>query len=677
MTDRVATTGSTWLGLTVGCAQCHTHKYDPLTHTEYYRLFAFLNNADEPEMPIPDPALVRRRDEIDREIARLEADLPKRFPAPAKLEASFEKWAKEEAARVGRWVTLEPTAAKGNLAKLTALPDRSLIASGDQSKSDTYDLDYRLDAEGITALRLEVLPDDRLPKNGPGRIYYEGPFGDFFLSEVSATADGAKVPFASATHSFADAKNTADKAIDGDPQTGWSINGGQGKVHNAVFVFAKPVTAKSLHVRLLFERYYAAGMGRFRLSATTDPKPAARDFPADLEAALLAPTRTERQRQALLAHFLRTAPELSPARKEIDALRKSKPALPTTLVLSERPADNPRTTHLHRRGEFLQPTERVEPGVPAVLPPYPAGAPRDRLGFARWLVARDNPLVGRVTVNRQWDAFFGRGIVPSLADFGLQGDTPSHPELLDWLALEFVETGWSMKRLHRLIVTSATYRQSSRVGNDLQRRDPSNRLLARGPRVRLEAEVLRDSLLRSSGLLAMKLGGPSVFPAQPAEVTTEGTYGGLAWTVSPGLDRHRRGLYTFSKRTAPFALFGTFDGPSGEVCVARREVSNTPLQALSLLNDPTVLEAARHLGGVMADEKGAVADRVERLFRRVLVRPPSRAERDLLVRFFDAQRGRLDLDAAAITGGKADRERAAWVLLARALFNLDEMITRS
>ncbi len=696
MTDRVATTGSTWLGLTIGCAQCHTHKYDPISHKEYYQLFAFQNNADEPEMAIPDTALLQRRREIDREVERLEADLPSKFPAPkgkadegtrrrVAIETKFAQWAKEEAARTTRWTPLEATSAKANLAKLTALPDRSLIAGGDQSKSDTYDLDYRLDGKGITALRLEVLPDERLPKNGPGRIYYEGPFGDFFLSDFSATADGVKVPFASATHSFADGGNTAAKAIDGDPQTGWAINGGQGKAHNAVFVFAKPVTAKSLHVRMLFERYYAAGLGRFRLSVTSDAKPTAHNFPADLEPALLSfESRTEVRKNALFAHFLRTTPELAQARQEIDKLRSQKPALPTTLVLSERPADNPRRTHLHHRGEFLSPLDRVEAGVPNVLPPFPKDQPRDRLGFARWLVAPDNPLVSRVTVNRQWDAFFGRGIVPSLADFGLQGDLPSHPELLDWLALEFVETGWSMKRLHRLIVTSATYRQSSRTGRDLQRRDPSNRLLARGPRIRLEAEVLRDAVLRSSGLLSMKLGGPSVFPPQPAEVTTDGTYGGLAWNVSPGLDRHRRGLYTFSKRTAPFTLFGTFDGPSGEVCIARREVSNTPLQALTLLNDLTIIEASQHLGRTVAEEKGAVKERVSRLFRRVLVRPATQAEQDLLVRFFDAQKGRLDrkeLDAASITGVAGDtpesRERAAWVLLARVLFNLDEMITRS
>ncbi len=332
---------------------------------------------------------------------------------------------------------------------------------------------------------------------------------------------------------------------------------------------------------------------------TTDPHvDVAHPLPADIEDLLLVPAakRTSEQERRLLQHFLTTAPELAKERAEIDRLRKQMPAYPTTLVLAERPPENPRPTFLHHRGEFLQPKERVEPEVFGILPPLPRDVPRNRLGLARWLVSPDNPLVGRVTINRQWAAFFGWGIVRTTQDFGYQGEPPSHPELLDWLAVELVRRGWSMKQMHRLIVTSATYRQASRGTPQSWQIDPDNKLLGRGPRVRLEAEQIRDAVLRVSGLLSEKVGGPSVFPPQPPGVTTEGAYGQLQWKVSDGPDRYRRGLYTFSKRTAPFAMFATFDAPSGEVCVARRDVSNTPLQALTLLNDPAFTEAAQALG---------------------------------------------------------------------------------
>jgi hypothetical protein len=284
-------------------------------------------------------------------------------------------------------------------------------------------------------------------------------------------------------------------------------------------------------------------------------------------------------------------------------------------------------------------------------------------------------------VNRQWAAFFGRGLVRTAEDFGYQGEPPSHPGLLDWLALQLPREGWSMKRLHKLIVMSATYQQSSRTTPELLTKDPENRLLARGPRVRLEAEVIRDSVLRESGLLSEQIGGPSVYPPQPPGVTTEGTYGGLNWQVSPGGDRYRRGLYTFTKRTAPFAMATTFDAPSGEVCVARREVSNTPLQALTLLNDPVFEEAAQALGRSMTALSGSVESRIEALFRRCLTRTPDRDEVSRLLAFLHSQKRRFDLkelDAQKIAGpGDGDAsERAAWTVLARVLLNLDEAVTK-
>jgi hypothetical protein len=873
MVDRVATTGTVWMGMTVGCAQCHTHKFDPIPQREYYQLMACLNNADELTMPVPRPDVTARRHEIERMAAALEVDLPNRFPvaepyrwdtpspvevrsaggakpatfpdgsvlvsgpnpetdsytvvldsdAPAvaalRLEAltdaslgnkgpgrtphgnfvlseltvtaapkgapekavpvklvraradfsqagfspanatdgdpstgwaihgpdpwnvnrtasfdlasptgfpggtrwtitldqrhgshhtlgrfrlslgvpmdgaqvseerrrtalnqSFDRWKADAAARAVRWTVLTPLSAKSNMPLLTVQADGSVLASGDQTKRDVYDLRYRTELRGITALRLEVLPDPSLPKDGPGRIYYEGPFGDFFLSELALSTDGQKVDLAGATQSFG---SPARLAIDGLPQTGWSVNGGQGRAHTAVYRLAQPLTpGAELALQMVFEQYYSASLGRFRVSVTTDPRPAEAALPAEVEALLTRSQEsyTAEEREKLFRHFLSVAPELAAEREEIRKLRAQAPELPTTLVFSERPPQNPRPTFIQKRGEFLQPLDRVEPAVLSVLPTLPAGDPANRLTFARWLVSPSNPLTARVTVNRQWAAFFGKGIVRTTEDFGYQGEPPTHPELLDWLAVELMKQGWSLKKLHRLIVTSATYRQSARVTDDRRGKDPQNRLLSHFPRVRLEAELIRDSTLRMSGLLSEKLGGPSVFPPQPPSVTSEGTYGGLSWTPSAGEDRYRRGLYTFSKRTAPFAQFITFDAPSGEACVARREVSNTPLQALTLLNDTTFVEAAQALGKLVAGRKEPDEARAAYLFRRCLTRPPSPTELAALLRFYQGQRTRLEakeLDPAAITGERAAApETAAWTLAGRALLNLDETVTR-
>jgi hypothetical protein len=331
--------------------------------------------------------------------------------------------------------------------------------------------------------------------------------------------------------------------------------------------------------------------------------------------------------------------------------------------MDERPANNPRTTHRYHRGEFLQPKEAVTPGVPAFLPALPKGAPANRLTFAKWLFAPENPLTARVTVNRQWQAFFGRGIVKSVEDFGYQSDPPSHPELLDWLAVEFVKQGWSMKKLHRLIVTSATYKQSSRITPELAQKDPENILLARGARFRLDAEVIRDSALKAAGVLSPKMGGPGVYPPQPASVTSEGTYGKVEWKTSEGADHFRRSLYTFTKRTAPFAMATTFDAPTGESCLAKREVSNSPLQALTLLNDQMFMEAAQAMAKQVIAESQTEDERLQNIFRRVATRPAAPDELALLKAFMQKQRDR-----------KLEGE-ALWADVSRAALNLDEAIT--
>ncbi len=718
MTDRVATTGTTWLGLTVGCAQCHTHKFDPIPHTEYYALMAFLNNADEPDQDLPDAALDEQHRKHLARAAELLAELPSKFPANAKatpaltgpehLTSRLADWLTIERARVVKWTSLRPHEAKSNLPLLTVQPDSSVFASGDITKADTYELTFRNVPVGVTALRLEALPDERLPAHGPGLTYYEGRKGDFFMGEFQVSAGGKPLKLVRATESFnknnfGNNPTTAALATDGNPETGWSTATREGERHEAVFNLAEPLRiAGDVRVKMLFGRHYAASLGRFRIAFTTDPRGAnASTLPLEAQELLLQPDAqlTAAERAKLREHFLLIAPELKDARAEIEKLQK-RPAHQTTLVLRERPPENPRPTHRHHRGEFLSPKETVAPAVLGVLNPLPPGAPANRLGFAQWLVSPDNPLTARVTVNRQWAAFFGQGIVRTTEDFGLQGDAPTHSELLDWLAVEFMKgsgglglgsgvsarTPWSLKQLHRLIVTSATYQQASAFTTDArtspQTPDPRpNPLLARFPRARLDAELIRDSVLRASGQLSPKIGGPSVYPPQPASVTSEGVYGGKSWDESKGEDRYRRGLYTFAKRSAPYAMFNTFDGPSGEACVARRDVSNTPLQALTLLNDTVILEAAQALGKQLAAQPGSIESRVETLFRRCVTRPPSADERAQLVKFFEAQRARFasgELKAATFAGpGDGDAtDRAAWTALARALLNLDEFVAK-
>jgi len=879
MVDRVATTGTTWLGLTIGCAQCHTHKYDPITHTEYYQIMAFLNNADEPEIDLPDASVESKRMENQEQIRKLLAALPEKFPlsnvewqtpkdiaakaasgskvetlsdgtlffgaespdkdtytiepeadatgidrirlevlpddrlpnkgpgrspggnfvltdinaqlvmngeaSPLKfscaeadfsqegfpaanaiddkpgtgwaiatksgsanvkrtatfylsqpivlakfsriilkldqqyggkhtigklrvslgkavndprpemvrrqelIEQKFKAWLTAERERTVAWNILKPTQLKANLALLTIQPDDSVFASGDQTKSDTYEITLRVPA-GTTALRLEALPDDRLPAHGPGATFYEGPKGDFFLSEFTAEANGKAIKFATASDSYSKlgiggGTAVAKNAIDGDAQSGWSVNGRQGERSVAVFNLAEPLTrASEVKVKMLFEKHYSTPLGRFRLAATTDKSIAvARDLDEDIERLLTKPeaSSTANDLDVLKSAFLLSTPELAAQQAEIQKLRRNIPALPTTLVMRERPPENTRATQRHHRGEFLQVKEEVKPGVLQFLNPLPAGAPANRLNFARWLVSPKNPLTARVTVNRQWAAFFGTGIVRTTGDFGFQGELPSNPQLLDWLAVEFMKQGWSMKKLHRLIVTSATYRQDSTVTPKLLAADPDNRLLARGPRVRLEAELIRDSVLAASGLLSEKLGGPSVYPPQPASITSEGAYGKLDWKTSEGADRYRRGLYTFTKRTAPYAMFNTFDAPSGEACVARRDVSNTPLQALTLLNDTVFLEAAQALGRESAAQTSTVEEKLQKLFQRCLTRAATKEEIARLKSFYESQRARLEskeLNAIELSGRQDGTvEQAAWTVVARALLNLDEMVTKS
>ncbi|MEM7010915.1 MAG: DUF1549 and DUF1553 domain-containing protein, partial [Verrucomicrobiota bacterium] len=640
--DRVLTTGTTWMGLTTGCAQCHTHKYDPITHTDYFGLFALLNNADEPELYLPDEGVSKRRAEIEKKIATLVDEVTQLVEQPpSPIE----------------WETPNPILMESNLPKLEVVDAGAIFSSGDFTKRDVFKLKYDY-AAPIHAIRLEALPDPQLPAGGPGRAYYEGRKGDFFLSEFIVRVGGEPVEFKSGSVDFGkiaigsgDAK--AANVYDGEGSTGWSTATAENEPHELVLNLATPIeSAGELEIEMIFERHFVAALGKFRISFAK--------LDSDREA--FARPRGFHD-HSLERPAIEAIPEAKTKLDEIAKLYASMPDFPTTMILQERPDDNVRPTFRHHRGEYLQPKEAVPPAVPAIFDPLPANEPANRLTFAKWLVSERNPLGARVVVNRAWHRFFGRGIVESVADFGTQSSPPSHPQLLDWLALEFVERGWSMKELHRLIVTSATYRQSPVATPELRTRDPENVFLARGPRFRLDAEVIRDVSLQSSGLLSEKMLGPSVYPPQDPRVTAA-AYGNTKWPVSQGEDRHRRSLYTHTKRTAPFAAFTVFDGPTGETCTARRNRSNTPLQALTMLNDEMFVEMADALGKQAMELNGTADARISLIFRSCLTREPTASEHAKLAAFQKAQLERLG------------DELLSWKLTARAVLNLDELITK-
>jgi len=360
-------------------------------------------------------------------------------------------------------------------------------------------------------------------------------------------------------------------------------------------------------------------------------------------------------------------------RKELDDL-----GIASTLILGERSTSDPPTANVRIRGAFLSKSDLVYAGTPAALPPLSQNETPNRLALAHWLTSRQNPLTARVAVNRFWELFFGRGLVETSEDFGSQGARPSHPELLDWLAVEFMDRGWSIKAIQRLIVTSATYRQSSVVTSSLLSRDPYNRLLARGPRFRMEAEMIRDAVLAASGLLSSKIGGPSVFPPQPSGIWNM-PYNDDQWVESKGEDRYRRGLYTFVRRTAPYPSFLNFDGVSREICTVRRVRTNTPLQALTTLNDPAFFEAAQALARrVLAEAGPDTRARLTLAFRLCVARRPKRAEVERMQSWLRNERHFFDRqpDDAAKTTGAADPELAAWTMLANVLLNMDETLTK-
>ena len=677
--DRVATTGTVWMGLTTGCAQCHTHKYDPITHDEYFGLMSLLDNVDEPDLFLETEAQAKQAEQIQSQIQTKSLALQEDIEG---FDQAFEKWRTKEEANATLWANLLPTAMKTNLPKLEVMEDGSIFSSGDVTKRDVFDLNFT-SKKAISALRLEVLPDDRLPQRGPGRCYYEGRKGDFFLSEFTIRVNGEKQKILNPSSTYGKisvggGSAKASNVTDGDGSSGWSTSGQTGQANHLVLPLEKAIPAGTpFSVEMLFERHFVVSLGRFRISATTDKKATAKKHGVATELILAQGSKASQEDVAdLRRSFLEQDPRWKKQRKPLDDLKKRIPRLQHTLVMLERPPDNPRSTFLRHRGEYTNPKHEVPSGLPEIFQLQNKKEPANRLEFARWLTSTDNPLGDRVTVNRAWRSFFGYGLIRTSGDFGTQAAAPDHPQLLDWLALEFRKNGMSLKKLHRLIVTSSTYRQDSQVSGELLKNDPQNRLLARGPRFRLSGELIRDHMLKASGKLSAKMFGPGVYPPQPLSVLAH-AFGNKSWNASKGEDRYRRSVYTFVKRTAPFAGHMTFDGTSGENCLARRDRSNPPLQALTLLNDQMFLELARAAGAEVHLQK---KDPVLSLFRRFLTRPPSAEETKALQAYLDQQIERLEKGELKPTDIAADKkatpELAGKVLLARAIMNLDEAITK-
>jgi hypothetical protein len=478
---------------------------------------------------------------------------------------------------------------------------------------------------------------------------------------------------------------------------GWGVAGATGRAHAVSFQPEKPITlqpAEKLVVTI--EQRSAtdhATLNHFRVGFTTDARSDAhlRVPPAALAALQVTPSARDASQTALiLDYYIREiAPELKRERQSLAALQRSLSEMPlnSSPIMRELAADQQRKTHVQLRGNFRALDEEVSPGVPAVFPPLPAGAPVNRLTLARWLVDESNPMTARVLANRYWEAIFGIGLVRTSEDFGSQGELPTHPELLDWLARDLVEGKWDLKRFLKTLVTSAAYRQSSQVTPEALAADPENRLLARGPRFRLAAELVRDQALAVSGLLSSKMHGPSGRPFQPAFDLRAAFGSALDWKTSAGEDRYRRGLYTEWRRSSPYPSMVTFDAPNREVCTVRRNRSNTPLQALVTLNDPVYVEATQGLARLMAGVRGAAAEKARHGFRRVLARPPAGAELKELLTLFDqaaaAYRSTPD-DALALIGGTENPlpaeiepvELAAWTAVANVLLNLDETVMK-
>jgi hypothetical protein len=701
--DRVNTVGSAWLGLTLGCTQCHSHKFDPVSQADYYAMNAFFNSIDEDGAAGTGarPYLSYQSPRAERAVKEAQALVDQRRPVEAAArkaaEKPFEDWMKARRAEAGpafkAWHVLRGEVESQEGTRLVQGKDGSVSAGGPNPRQDDYRLITPVRLPRLTGMKLEVLPE--------GGVLSRGRTGEFILTDIKVqvrrkgSSQVRDIVVAGAVADFEPGKLAAREygavkgTLDDDPRNGWTTRGAaKDKPHVAVFELKEPLVMEE-DEELIFELRHRsttgdANIARFRLSATDQRGPAVRSLDvAPLEQLARADGLDAALRERLFAQFIEDHEPYQAARASLERaeaqLREVKSAAGklNVMVLAERKV--PRETHVLVRGVWDKKGDRVVPGVPEAVAPWPAGQDRDRIGLAKWITSRDNPLTARVFVNHVWQMLFGAGLVRTPDDFGLQGQRPTHPELLDWLAVDFMEHGWDIKHLIKLIVSSGTYRQDSRVPAALLARDPDNRLLARGSRFRLPSWMLRDAALSVSGLLNPSLGGPPVRPFQPEGVWEEIFMGRYTYEPSEGAAQFRRTLYAFWRRSiAPTFLF---DSAQRRVCEVGMTRTNTPLQALTLLNDRTLFTAALELAGQV---KALPEDEaLSGMHERVLSRRPSEAELAVLrremqraLRHYREHPEEASAYLGVTSGDAAGQARlAAACLTAMLILNLDEAIT--
>jgi hypothetical protein len=717
--DRIDTLGKSLLGLTLNCCQCHNHKFDPFTQKEYYQLYAFLNNDDETFAEVPTAAQQQARAAILSKIKDLEDNA---IQQTTNLLQRMADWEKSLPADNEGWTVLDPKDWQNFATKFEKQDDLSLLGGGDIQPGGVMHVSVDTPFTNITGFMLEAITNANLMYGGPGQTGRGGFLVKEFTLEAWALENPTetnKVKFRRALADLEAPGFAATNAIDGNTDKGgWSPTvtpEHRNENHCAIFECDQPVGFPGgTHLQFAIHQTFddqtkldCHMLGSFRLSATTNTDPLTLNpVPPSLRPLLAKPIEelSTAQRRDLFNVFRHHDSEFVELNKKIDAAWRDWPSPATTLVLQQRA--KPRVTHVFKRGDRFRPEEEVSPAPPAVLHPFPADAPRNRLGLARWVVATNNPTTARTAINRVWQAHFGQGLVTTPEDFGTRVETPSHPELLDWLACEFMQpkvsaadslsyspidgeplVPWSLKHLHRLIVNSATYRQSSHVTPEVYAHDAFDKWLERSPRLRVEGEVVQDMALSISGLLNPKIGGPSVHPPIPASVG-DTSYGGFSWPETKGEDRYRRGLYTFWKRSLPFPALSAFDVPSGEIACPRRTRSNTPLQALTTLNEKTFVEAAQAFAVRIIKESGPDnLSRARYAFRLCTARMPTAVEAKRLLDFWQEQYALFEKDTAmalkvvapdpAHPPGELNLHQvAAWAMVSRTLLNLDETITR-
>ena len=705
--DRTETTSAVWMGLTMTCARCHTHKYDRITQREYYQLFAFFNNANEVSTDVgrsvSDLAQYRRDKEIhDKNVAAIRE---KYREAKSSLQPQIEAWTQGMSSLIAAnsstpvqlhsLALVEAKTSSG--AQLELQQDGSLLASGTLPDKDTYTLVVELPAEPVTGIRIEVLSHNSLDSLGPGRASS----GNFVLTQcrgyVSDQKDFRKVTavrFGAVESDFSQESFSADGVLSSIENSGWAIAPEVGRNHQLTAYTTQPLTTDNpKYLKIILEQQHGdqqvIGCLRMRSVSGFDP---VRALPTAVIKAIRTDSadRSDQQQEVITEHFASITPETAAIAASLDELRKNAPVAPLLPVRVLESAE--RTTRVLYRGDFLQPADEVVGDVLSVISCHhllqsrEADQPADRLDLAFWLVHPEHPLTARVIANQVWAHLFGRGIVATQNDFGVRGALPTHPQLLDWLAWQFSHNlKWSRKTLIKMIVMSATWRQSSRHRPDLREIDPLNRLLARQQRVRVEAEVVRDLHLAVGGLLSRRIGGPSVFPPLPPGVAELSYANNFKWTTSDGENAYRRGMYTFFKRTSPHPTLISFDCPDSNTTRLQRDTSNTPLQALVTLNNEVFAESAQALTHRTLTEGGdSDRQRLRWALRVCIARMPTEFEIDqfesLLMKSREFYRSHPD-DARKLTERHpteqvSSEENAAWVATLRMVLNLDEFIVR-